>query len=147
VIPRSFKQYRDALLPSTPLVSILLEGSELIGRTFQVFLPENKYLATTVPTRNKDKLNTFCSHCWYLLQTHLEHHLEHLLLELTNLTPDPIVFSGYLWRYHTSINHDGILEDYQAIIRLDSHLQTACLVRAYIVFYSWNDNSYTVSLI
>jgi len=118
----------------------------LIGRTFQVFLPENKYLATTVPTRNKDELNAFHSHCWYLLQTRLECHIEHLLLELIDLTPDPIVFSGYLWRYRTSINHNGILEDYRAIIRSDSCPQTAHLVRAYTVFYSWNNNSYTISL-
>jgi len=74
VIPSFPDHYQEAQLPPTPLVpptplaSVLSGGSELIGRTFQVFLPENKYLATTVPTRSKEELNAFRSHCWYLLQ-------------------------------------------------------------------------------
>jgi len=108
-----------------PLESIILGGSELIGRTFQLFLPEHKYLATTVLTQSKKELNAFRSHCWYLLQGQQERHIEHLLLELTDLTPDPIVFTGYLWKYCTSVNNDGILEDYQIINRTDSRPQTA----------------------
>jgi len=44
------------------------------------------------------------------------------------------------------INHNGILEDYRAIIRSDNRPQVTKLVKAYIVFYDWNDNSYTVSV-
>jgi len=108
-----------------PLESVISEGSEIIGRTFQSFLPEHKYLATTVPTQSKKELNAFRGHCWYLLQGQQERHIEHLLTELTNLTPDPIVFSGYLWKYCTSVNNDGILEDYQIIQRTDNCPQTA----------------------
>jgi len=110
--------YWEASLPPTPfetpvpIESIVLEGSELIGRTFQLFLPEHKYLANTVLTQSKKELNTFCTYCWYLLQGQQECHIEHLLSELTDLTPDPIVFTGYLWKYCTSVNNDGILEDY-----------------------------------
>jgi len=98
-----------------PLESVVSEGSELIGRTFQSFLPEHKYLANTVPTQSKKELNAFQGHCWYLLQGQQEHHIEHLLSELTDLCPDPIIFSGYLWKYCTSVNNDSILEDYQII--------------------------------
>ena len=121
VIPSLLENYQDTSLPPTPflhpapLESIISGGSELIGRTFQSFLPEHKYLATTIPTQSKKELNTFCSHCWYLLQGWQERHIEHLLLELTDLTPDPIVFSGYLWKYHTSVNNNGILENYWTI--------------------------------
>jgi len=45
-----------------------------------------------------------------------------------------------------SINNDGILEDYRIIQRMETCPQTARLNRAYTVFYSWHDNSYTVSL-
>ena len=81
-----------------------------------------------------------------MLQGRQERHIEHLLSELTDLTPDPIVFTGYLWKYRTTVNNDGILEDYQIINRTDSRPQTAQLNRAYTVFYGWHDNSYTVSL-
>jgi len=152
VIPSLPENYQDASLPPTPFVhpapleSIISGGSELIGRTFQSFLPEHKYLATTVLTQSKKELNTFHSHCWYLLQGQQECYIEHLLSELTNLTPDPIVFTGYLWKYHTSVNNNGILEDYQIINRTDSRPQTAQLNRAYTVFYGWHNNSYTISL-
>jgi len=108
-----------------PLESIISGGSELIGRTFQSFLPEHKYLANTVLTRSKKELNAFHSHCWYLLQGRQERHIEHLLSELTDLTLDPIIFSGYLWKYHTSVNNNSILEDYRIIQRTESCPQTA----------------------
>ena len=152
VLPSLLDNYQEASLPPipfeppAPLESIVSGGSELIGRTFQSFLPKHKYLATTVPTWSKKELNAFHSHCWYLLQGQQEHHIEHLLSELTDLTPDPIVFTGYLWKYHTSLNNNSILEDYWIINRTDSHLQTAWLNRAYTVFYGWYDNSYTMSL-
>jgi len=62
-----------------------------------------------------------------LLQGRQERHIEHLLLELTDLTPDPIIFSGYLWKYCTSMNNDGILEDYRIIQRTETCPQTARL--------------------
>jgi len=113
--------YQEASLPPTPfetpapLESVVSGGSEIIGRTFQSFLPGHKYLANTIPTQSRKELDTFCTHCWYLLQGRQEHHIEHLLLELTDLCPDPIIFSGYLWKYHTSVNNNSILEDYQMI--------------------------------
>ena len=116
VIPPGFERYREALLPPTPLTTIASGGSELIGKTYQAFLPEDKYLATTIPTRDINEFNTFCNHCWYLLQAHTERHIEHPLSELTTLAPDPIIFTGFLWKYRTSINQEGILEDYQNIV-------------------------------
>jgi len=99
-----------------------------------------------VPTRSKKELDGFRTHCWYQLQGQQERHIEHLLSELTELCPDPIIFSGYLWKYRTSINNDGILEDYRIIQRTETCPQTARLNRAYTVFYGWHDNSYTISL-
>ena len=74
VLPSLIDNYWEASLPPTPfetlapLESIVSGGSELIGRTFQSFLPEHKYLAVTVPTQSKKELNAFHTHCWYLLQ-------------------------------------------------------------------------------
>jgi len=81
-----------------------------------------------------------------LLQGQQERHIEHLLSELMELCPDPIIFSGYLWKYHTSVNNNGILEDYWIIQRTETHPQTARLNKAYTIFYGWHNNSYTVSL-
>jgi len=56
VLPSLLDNYQEASLPPTPfeppvpLESVVSGGSELIGRTFQSFLPEHKYLANTVPT-------------------------------------------------------------------------------------------------
>jgi len=85
-----------------------------------MFLPKDRYLATTIPTRDKHKFNTFRNHCWYLLQVQIEHYIEHPLSELTYLTPNPIIFAEFLWKYHTSVTSEGILEDYQVITRLDT---------------------------
>jgi len=152
VLPSLLDNYQEASLPPTPfetpapIESIVSGGSEIVGRTFQSFLPGHKYLATTVPTQSKKELDAFCTHCWYQLQGRQECHIEHLLSELTKLCPDPIIFSRYLWKYRTSINNDGILEDYRIIQQTETHPQTARLNRAYTVFYGWHDNSYTVSL-
>jgi len=152
VLPSLLDNYQEASLPPipfetpVPLESVVSGGSELIGKTFQSFLPEHKYLANTVPTQSKKELNAFWGYCWYLLQGQQERYIEHLLSELTDLCPDPIIFSGYLWKYHTLVNNDGILEDYWIIQRTETCLQTAHLNRAYTVFYSWHNNSYTVSL-
>jgi len=152
VLPSLLDNYQEASLPPTPfetpapIESIVSGGSEIVGRTFQLFLPGHKYLATTVLTRSKKELDTFRTHCWYQLQGRQERHIEHLLSELTELCPDPIIFSGYLWKYRTSINNDGILEDYQIIQWTETCPQTAQLNRAYTIFYSWHNNSYTVSL-
>jgi len=81
-----------------------------------------------------------------LLQGQQECHIEHLLSELMELCPDPIIFSGYLWKYHTSVNNDSILEDYWIIQQTETRPQTAHLNKAYTVFYGWHDNSYMVSL-
>jgi len=152
VLPSLLDNYQEASLPPTlfeppmPLESVVSGGSEIIGRTFQSFLPGHKYLANTVPTRSKKELDAFHTHCWYQLQGRQERHIEHLLSELTKLCPDPIIFLGYLWKYHTSINNNGILEDYQIIQQTETHPQTAQLNQAYTIFYGWHDNSYTMSL-
>jgi len=152
VLPSLLDNYQEASLPPTPfeppapLESIVSGGSEIIGRTFQSFLLGHKYLANTVPTRSQKELDAFRTHCWYLLQGRPEHHIEHLLLELTKLCPDPIIFLGYLWKYRTSINNNGILEDYWIIQQTETCPQTARLNKAYTIFYSWHDNSYTISL-
>jgi len=73
VLPPLLDNYWEVSLPPTPfetpvpLESVVSGGSELIGRTFQTFLPKHKYLANTVLTWSKKELNAFHSHCWYLL--------------------------------------------------------------------------------
>ena len=110
-----------------------------------MFLSEDRYLATTIPTRDKHKFNTFRNHCWYLLQAQTEYHIEHPLLELTYLTPNPIIFSGFLWKYHTSVTHEGILEYYQVISRLDTVPAVPQLIKGYTVFYRWTENTYSIT--
>jgi len=152
VLPSLLDNYREASLPPTPfetpvpLESVVSGGSEIIGRTFQSFLPGHKYLANTVLTWSRKELDAFHTHCWCLLQGQPECHIEHLLSELTDLCPDPIIFSGYLWKYRTSVNNNGILEDYRIIQQTETRPQTAQLNKAYTIFYGWHDNSYTVSL-
>jgi len=145
VIPPLSDQYQEAPLPPTPLTTAILEGSELIGRAFQTFLPEDKYLATTIPTRDKHKFSTFHSHCWYLLQAWTEQHIEHPLSELTHLIPDPIIFAGFLWKYRTSVTSKGILEDYQVIARSDTIPAVPRLLKGYTVFYGWTENTYSIA--
>ena len=99
----------------------------------------------TIPTRDINKFNTFCNHCWYLLQARTKQHIEHPLMELTTLALDPIIFTGFLWKYHTSITQEGILEDYQAIIRAETILAVPHLNKGYTVFYRWTENTYSVA--
>ena len=108
-------------------------------------LPEDKYLATTIPTRDINKFNTFHNHCWYLLQACTKQHIEHPLSELTTLAPDPIIFAGFLWKYRTSINQEGILEDYQNIVQTETVPQVPRLNKGYTVFYGWTDNTYSIT--
>jgi hypothetical protein len=72
--------------------------------------------------------------------------VEHPFTELYNLTPHPIMFSGFLWQYRTTIACSGVLEDYRLIVRTDHIPQGAKLQRAYSVFYTFDSESYTVTL-
>ena len=147
VIPPLSDRYRTAPLPPTPLTTALSGGSELLGKTFQNFLLEDWYLALTIPTRDQAELHTFHSHCWYLLQNKPVRYIEHPASEVAFLTPDPAIFSGYIWKYRTTINKDGILEDYRLIHWSPEEPFAAHLYKAHTVFYSWTEDSYTVTLV
>jgi hypothetical protein len=61
-------QQSERPLPSPPLTQAesYTETRDLVGIPFQAFLLEDEYLATTIPTYNRDKLHAFRNHCRYL---------------------------------------------------------------------------------
>jgi hypothetical protein len=118
---------------------------DLTGRSPQPFLPEQLYLAKTLPTRTRAELQSFLNHCNYLLQNSQERVIRHSLTELHSITPNPVDFRGFLWRYKVVITRSGVLEDYREIVRNTADQVIA--YKAYEVFYSWTDQSYTVTLI
>ena len=119
---------------------------EILGLPPQPFLPENIYLAATIPTRDLIEHFTFVNHCRYILQNRVERQINHSLTELHRLTPHPIIFAGFLWRYRIIINQTGILEDYRRIVRTSSIPEGAALQKGYTVYYSWDGKSYTITL-
>jgi hypothetical protein len=137
-------------IPQAPLILLLGSYSEewsLIGLPTRPFLPEDIYLGCTVPTRNKDELNRFRTHCAYLLQHHLDYRIDHLLMDIFCICPHPIVFAGFLWRYRTTITSEGILEDYWVVTTHTDSSDSVLLKRAYTMFYSWSEYSYTTSIV
>jgi len=118
----------------------------IVGTPFQPFLPEDTYLAKATPTRNQEELRIFKSHCLYLLQHRPDVHIDHLFTDLFKVTPHPIIFNGFLWKYQTSITNEGILEDYR-LIDSEHTTESTRLSKQCTVFYSWEGNSYTVTLI
>ena len=105
------------------------------------------YLAPTVPTRTRDELRAFKEHCLYLLQGRPEKHIDHQLTDIFSFAPHPIIFVDFLWKYRTSITRDGILEDYHRIWSGTENTETVRLIRAYSVFYGWDNDSFTITLI
>jgi len=118
----------------------------IVGMPFQLFLPEDTYLAKATPTRNSEELRIFKKHCLYLLQHHPDIHIDHLFMDLFKVTPHPIMCNGFLWKYRTSITNEGILEDYR-LIDSDHPTKSTHLSKQCTIFYSWEGNSYTVTLI
>jgi len=138
---------------STPSHQIVSEDNihprdfdHIVGTPFQPFLPEDTYLAKATPTRNQEELHIFKKHCLYLLQHHPDIHIDHLFMDLFKVTPHPIVFNGFLWKYRTTITNYGILEDYR-LIDSEHTTESTCLSKQCTVFYSWEGSSYTVTLI
>ena len=138
---------------STPSQQIVSEEDvrprqfdHLVGTLFQPFLPEETYLAKATPMRNSEELCIFKQHCLYLLQHCPDVHINHLFTDLFKVTPHPIVFNGFLWKYRTSITNEGILEDYR-LIDSEHSTESTHLLKQCTVFYSWEGNSYTVTLI
>jgi hypothetical protein len=118
----------------------------IVGTPFQPFLPEDTYLAKATPTRNSEELRIFKQHCLYLLQHRPDVHIDHLFTDLFKVTPHPIIFNGFLWKYRTSITNEGILEDYR-LIDSEHSTESTRLTKQCTVFYSWEGNSYTVTLV
>jgi hypothetical protein len=94
----------------------------------------------------RQELHTFLDHYNYQLQGRRSLEVEHPLMELYNITPHPIVFSGFLWRYRITIARSGVLEDYRLIVQTDHTPQGTKLQRAYSVFYAFDSESYMVTL-
>jgi len=142
--------YPTISTPSQQIVSVEdirpRQFDHIIGMLFQLFLPEDTYLAKATPTRNQEELQIFKQHCLYLLQHRPDIHIDHLLTDLFKVTPHPIIFNGFLWKYWTSITNEGILEDYR-LIDLEHSTESTYLSKQCTVFYSWEGHSYTVTLI
>jgi len=142
--------YPNISTPSRQIVSeediCPRQFDHIVGTPFQPFLPEDTYLAKATPTRNQEELRIFKCHCLYLLQHRPDVHIDHLFTDLFKVTPHPIVFNGFLWKYRTSITNEGILEDYR-LIDSEHSTESTRLSKQCTVFYSWEGNSYTVTLI
>jgi hypothetical protein len=123
------------------------EDQSLIGLPFHPFLLEDIYLGYTIPTCNKDKLNHFRAHYRYLLQHHPDYRIDHPLTDIFHICLHPIVFAGFLWKYRTTIMHEGILEDYCMITTHTDNSDSILLKRVYTTFYSWSEYSYITSII
>ena len=95
--------------------------------------------------RTRAELQSFLNHCNYLLQNYQEKIIHHSLTELHSITPNPVDFRDFLWRYKVVITRLGVLKDYRQIVRNTPDQVIA--YKAYEVFYSWTDQSYTVTLI
>ena len=136
-------------LPPTlhPLQHSWSEDNSLLSLLHRPFLLEAFYLAPTVPTRNKVELRAFKEHCLYLLQGRDKKYLEHPITNIFTYCPHPIVFVDFLWRYCITITWDGILEDYRHIWSHPNNSESIRLIRAYSVFYGWNNDSFTISLV
>ena len=111
--------YPTISTPSQQIVSVEdiwpRQFDHIVGTPFQPFLLEDTYLAKATPTRNQEELQIFKQHCLYLLQHCPDIHIDHLFTDLFKVTPHPIIFNGFLWKYQTSITNKGILEDYRLI--------------------------------
>ena len=77
--------------------------------------------------------------CWNIYSTdrHRWHQRTHLVEELWELTPDPRVFTGFLWKTHTTIGSEGILEEYHEI-RTSTNSRTIFLQKVFLAKYEWN---------
>jgi hypothetical protein len=141
--------YPTGVLQAPPILplSSYSEERSLIGLLTRPFLPEDIYLGCTVPTRNKDELNHFRTHCAYLLQHRPDYRIDHPLTDIFHICPHPIVFAGFLWRYRITITNEGILEDYRVITTHTDNSDSVLLKKAYTTFYSWSENSYTTSIV
>ena len=69
----------------------------------------------------------------------------HPIVEARQLTPDPLAFEGYLWKYQITISESNILEEYQTIIRVGEYPERVTLTRAYMVYYPFNGSGWNVA--
>ena len=74
-----------------------------------------------------------------------QHHVQHPFSDIFTFSPHPNIFAGFVWKYRTSITHNGILEDYRVITPTQQVADVVQLVRTYLVYHSWHENSVTVS--
>ena len=130
---------------SQPIYQTNSDNSYVLDLPFRPFLPEGIYLSVAIPTRNRAELEHFLGHCQQLLGPRPHRNIEHPITELEQLTPLPLTFSGYLWKYRTSITADGITEDYRQITQ-SANRQHAALVHAFTVFYRWQGDRYIITL-
>ena len=128
-----------------PLEGAVSEGSLKLELPFRPSYPENIYLASTLPTRNRSELHHFKDHCRYLLQHRPDYHVQHPFTDIFTFSPHPNIFAGFVWKYRTSITHNGILEDYRVITLTQQVTNVVQLVRTYQVYHSWHEDSVTIS--
>jgi len=147
VLPDSVLQEELNLSPDHPLPPLPDHSSysEVRGEAFQPFLPEQFYLAATLPSRSRAELLTFRIHCRSLLQRRPERHIDHPFTEFRNFTPHPVVFKGFLWKYRTTVTSTGILEDYRKVY-IDTTTRASHLIKAFTLFTGWDDLSYTITV-
>ena len=134
-------------LPPTPhpLEGNVSEGSLKLELPFRPSYPENIYLTSTLPTHNRSELCHFKDHCRYLLRHRPDYHVQHPFTDIFTFSPHPNIFASFVWKYRDSITHNGILEDYCVITPTQQIMDIVQLVRTYLVYHSWREDSVTVS--
>ena len=130
-----------------PLQGAVSEGSLGQGLPFRPSYPENIYLAPTLPTHNRSELHHFKDHCRYLLRHRPDYHIQHPFTDIFTFSPHPNIFAGFVWKYRTSIMHNGILEDYRVITPTQQSTEVVQLLRTYQVYHSWQEDSITISFV
>ena len=68
-------------------------------------------------------------------------------MDIFSFAPHPIIFVDFIWKYRTSITRNGILEEYCHIWSGTENTESIRLIKAYSVFYSWDNDSFTITLI
>jgi hypothetical protein len=134
-----------AVTPFSPELTYPSSSSgtqEIVGRSSQIFLPEQTYLALQIPTRTRTENQAFLNHCRYLLGARPRKEIYHRLQELYNLTPTPGIFHGLLWRYKITITPHGVLEEYKEIFQRNDSPTHAQFLVANAVYSDWNNTGY-----
>ncbi len=111
------------------------------------YFPEGIYISIALPMHKPKELISFKTHC-HLMYQHSNQSILQIYLPISKLweiTPKPLVFQNLLWKSRTKFTHHSIFEDYYWIHWHNWFPNQVFLACAYQIFYTWNEDSWTVS--